>query len=90
VNRGTSRVVMTGWTLRDRNAHLFRFPTFTLRPGGRVRIYTGRGSNNTANLYWNSHGYVWNNNGDRALLRSRSRSLRNRCIYNGSGRVAHC
>jgi hypothetical protein len=89
-NRGTSRVVMTGWTLRDRSGHVFRFPTFILRAGGRVRIYTGRGSNNTANLFWNSHGYVWNNDGDRASLRSRNKSPRDRCTYSGSGRIAHC
>jgi hypothetical protein len=51
VNSGTSSVVMTGWTLRDREAHVFRFPTFTLRAGARVTVHNGQGSDNSGNLY---------------------------------------
>jgi hypothetical protein len=81
---------MTGWKLRDRDGHVYRFSAFTLRPGGRVRVHTGWGSDKAGNLYWDSNRYVWNNDGDRALLRRQSRSLVNRCYYNGVGSVANC
>jgi hypothetical protein len=56
VNGGSTSVVMTGWTLRDRDAHVFRFPTFSLRAGARVTVHNGQGSDNAANLYWDSDG----------------------------------
>jgi hypothetical protein len=90
VNDGTSSVVMTGWTLRDRSAHVFRFPTFTLRAGARVTIHTGQGSNNASNLYWDSDGYVWNNDGDGATLKRGSGSRVDACSYSGSGTTATC
>lgn len=90
VNDGTSSVVMTGWTLRDRDAHVFRFPTFTLRAGARVTVHNGQGSNNAANLYWDSDGYVWNNDGDGATLRRRNGSRVDACAYSGTGSTAAC
>jgi hypothetical protein len=74
VNGGTSSVVMTGWTLRDRDNHVFRFPVFTLRPGGRVTIHNGQGTDNAANLFWDSGGRIWNNDGDAPTLRRRNGS----------------
>ena len=90
VNEGASSVVMTGWTLRDRDAHVFRFPTFTLRAGARVTVHNGQGSDNAANLYWDSDGYVWNNDGDAATLRRRNGSRVDVCTYSGSGSTATC
>jgi lamin tail-like protein len=85
VNDGSSSVVVTGWTLRDRDdALVFRFPAFTLRPGARVTVHNGRGSNNAANLYWDSDGYVWNNDGVRDAPSSK-RSRVNVGVYSGSG-----
>ena len=82
-NDGSSPVVMTGWTLRDRDAHVFRFPSFTLRADGRVTIHNGQGSNNAGNLYWDSDGYVWNNDGDGATLKRRNGSRVDACSYSG-------
>jgi hypothetical protein len=90
VNGGTSSVVMTGWTLRDRDAHVFRFPAFTLPAGGRVTVHNGQGSNNAGNLFWDSDGYVWNNDGDAATLRRRNGSRVDVCSYSGSGSTATC
>jgi hypothetical protein len=89
-NNGTSRVILTGWTLRDRDAHVFRLPAFTLRAGGRVTIHNGQGSDNAANLFWDSDGYVWNNDGDTATLRRRNSSPVDVCAYSGSGSTATC
>jgi hypothetical protein len=90
VNEGTYSVVMTGWTLRDRDNHVFRFPTFTLRGGGRVTIHNGQGADNAGNLYWDSDDYVWNNYGDGATLRRRNGSRVDACSYSGSGSTATC
>jgi hypothetical protein len=90
MNEGTSPVVITGWTLRDREAHMYRFPTFTLRAGARVTVHNGQGSNNAGNLYWDSDGYVWNNDGDGATLRRRNGSRVDACSYSGSGSAATC
>src|SRR3954454_18580098 len=32
-NTGTTKRVLTGWTLRDTSRHVYRFPSFTLGPG---------------------------------------------------------
>jgi hypothetical protein len=89
-NDGASPVVMSVWTLRDRDGHVFRFPAFTLRAGARVTVHNGQGSDNASNLYWDSDGYVWNNDGDVATLR-RGNGLRvDRCAYSGAGPVANC
>jgi Lamin Tail Domain len=90
VNDGTDWVTMTGWTLQDRDGHVFRFPTFTLWAEGRVTIHNGRGRDNAKNLYWDSDGYVWDNDGDGATLRRGSGSLIDHCAYSGSGSVATC
>jgi hypothetical protein len=89
-NVGASPVVMTGWTLRDRDDHVFRFPTFMLRAGARVTVHNGQGSDNAGNLYWDSDGYVWNNDGDVATLRRGNGSRADRCAYSGAGSVANC
>jgi hypothetical protein len=90
VNRGSHQVTLTGWTLRDRSAHVFRFPTFTLGAGAKVTIHTGTGSDNAHNLYWASDGYIWNNDGDTATLRRPSGVLVDRCSYSGSDSTASC
>lgn len=90
VNRGGYRVNLTGWTLRDQDQHVFRFPSFSLGAGAKVTIHTGTGTNNAHNLYWRSDGYVWNNDGDSASLRRRSGVLVDRCTYPGSGSSVTC
>jgi hypothetical protein len=90
VNHGSHRVTMTGWTLRDRDQHVFRFPTFRLGAGAKVTIHTGTGLNNAHNLYWGSDNYVWNNDGDTATLRRPSGVLVDRCTYSGSGSSVTC
>jgi hypothetical protein len=97
VNDASSPVNMTGWTLRDRDNHVFRFPTFTLRGGARVTVHNGSGIDNATNLYWSSSPlppisgeYIWNNDGDTATLRRRNGSRVDGCAYSGSGSTATC
>ena len=71
-NTTATKKVLTGWTLRDVARHVYRFPTFTLGAGKSVRVHTGSGANTAADLYWGQRWYVWNNDGDKAILKSAS------------------
>lgn len=72
-NGGGSAVTMTGWTLRDLANNTYTFPAFTLAAGAEVRVWTGPGINNAANLYWGRGQAVWNNTGgDTAIVRDAS------------------
>ncbi|HEU5097658.1 MAG TPA: lamin tail domain-containing protein [Roseiflexaceae bacterium] len=68
-NAGARSADLTGWTLHDIGGrHSFTFPPFLLAPGESVRLWTRRGINDAANLYWDSVGAIWNNTGDTAIL----------------------
>jgi hypothetical protein len=61
-------VTMTNWTLRDKEGHVYRFPSFVLKAHASVEVHTGTGKNSATNLYWGhkptaSTSYVWNNSG---------------------------
>jgi len=75
------------WTVRDEANHVYRFPRrFRLRPHRTVQIHTGSGRNTRSDLYWDQGSYVWNNTGDRAILRSRSGARKDVCSWgDGSG-----
>lgn len=69
-NTGGSAATMTGWTLRDLANNTYTFPAFTLAAGAEVRVWTGAGPDDGANLYWGRGQAVWNNTGgDAAILR---------------------
>jgi P pilus assembly chaperone PapD len=89
-NTGAKAVTMTHWTLRDTSSHVFRFPTFKLQPGSVVRIHTGSGSNARHDLYWRSGAYIWNDDGDTAILKRRDGSKVDTCRYAGGGTTASC
>ena len=89
-NTGTVRVALTGWTIRDSDKHVYRFPTFRLGPGKSVRIHTGKGVNGAANLYWRSSSYIWNNDGDTATLKRKIGTIASRCSYTGAGSYKIC
>lgn len=87
----TTRVI-TGWTLRDRNGHVYTFPTTRVGAGKTVRLRTGRGDDVPGIRYWGYRNYVWNNSGgDTATLRTASGALVHTCTYtaNASG-VRRC
>jgi len=76
---------LTGWTVRDVSGHVFRFPTFTLRAGASVKIHTGRGANTRTDLYWRQGNYVWNNDGDKAILKNAAGVRIDTCKWGSSG-----
>ena len=51
-NTGTTTRTLTGWTVRDLANHVYTFPSFKLGPGKSVRLHTGKGTNDSSNLYW--------------------------------------
>jgi len=89
-NLGGSNATMTNWTLRDDANHVFTFPPFTLTVGASARVWTGSGSDNSANLYWGSGAAIWNNAGDTATLRNSNGQVIDVCTYNGGGIGASC
>lgn len=89
-NTGTQAISLTRWTLRDTSSHVFRFPTFKLQPGSVVSIHTGSGKNARHDLYWQSGAYIWNDDGDTAILRRKDGSKVDSCHYAGGGTSATC
>ena len=78
-------ITLTHWTLRDKAGHVYEFKaSYRLRAHKDVRIHTGRGSNTSTNRFWGSENYIWNNDGDTAVLKSASGSVKSRCTYSDS------
>ena len=73
--------VLTGWTIRDKANHVYRFGTYSLHPGESVTLHTGKGTNTHANRYWGLGWYVWNNGGDAAYLRNSSGTAKDSCSW---------
>src|SRR3954447_13783307 len=84
-NTGSSGKVISGWTVRDTSNHVYKFGMFKLGAGKSVTIHTGKGSNTASNRYWRSDEYIWNNDGDRAKLKSKAGNVIDTCSYSGSG-----
>ena len=85
-NVSTSRVNLSGWTVRDVTGYTYRFSsTFYLRPGYTVRIHTGKGTNTATNRYWGRTWYVWNNSGDKATLKNSAGTIKDTCAWTSIG-----
>jgi hypothetical protein len=81
-NEGSFTVPMAGWTLRDNEDNVFRFPTFSLSPGKVVTIHTCYGYNTTTDLYWKQERRaIWNNDHDCAFLNNSSEELIDMLCY---------
>ena len=68
-NDTADAVGMENWTLRDAKNHTFKFPVFELPAGSSLKVWTKYGVNDAENLFWHRGAAVWNNTGDRAVLR---------------------
>ncbi|HEX6470830.1 MAG TPA: lamin tail domain-containing protein [Streptosporangiaceae bacterium] len=89
-NTDSAKHSIKGWTLRDRSGHVYTFPSFTLGAKKYVTVHTGRGTNTSANLYWGSRAYIWNNTGDTAYLRWPGGTLADSCRWGSSGSSKYC
>ena len=80
---------VSGWTVRDAAGHVYKFGSLRLGAGKQAIIHTGKGSSYTTSasthLYWGRGWYVWNNTGDKVILRRADGSLKDTCSYPGEG-----
>ena len=60
------------------------------RAGKTVKIHSGKGSNTARDRFWRSDGYIWNNDGDRAKLKSKAGTVIDTCSYSGAGSSVSC
>lgn len=89
-NTGNKTRSLSGWTLRDPDNHVYRFGTFKLAAGASVTVHTGKGSNAKAHRYWQRSSYVWNNTGDKAVLKSKAGSAVDTCAWKDGDGVRFC
>jgi hypothetical protein len=86
-NGDDSPHTITGWTVRDAAGHIYTFDTLRLGAGKQAIIHTGKGNSYTTSasthLYWGRSWYVWNNTGDKVILRRADGSLKDTCSYPG-------
>lgn len=64
-NEGNTPVSLSGWRLFSRGGQQYFFPDITLQPGQVIEIHSGPQA--SGQYVW-TKGYVWNNNGDEAIL----------------------
>jgi hypothetical protein len=84
-NTGTTTRTLTGWTVRDAQAHVYTFGSFALGAGKSVYLHTGRGTNSAGHRYWGMGNYVWNNTGDTATIKNASGVTADVCSWAGAG-----
>jgi len=53
--------------------------------GASVKIHTARGANTRTDLYWRQGNYVWNNDGDKAILKNAAGVRIDTCKWGSSG-----
>jgi hypothetical protein len=72
-NTTKSTVNLKGWTVRDQQKIIYTFPSYSLTAGASVILRSGKGTNSGSQRYWGRAGkvgYVWNNAGETAYLKS--------------------
>jgi hypothetical protein len=84
-NSASHSVNLSGYTVRDRVNHVYRFGSYTLHAGESVTIHTGRGTSTHANRYWGKRWYVWNNGGDEAWLKTSGGTTKDTCSWRRVG-----
>lgn len=89
INTGTRAVNLTGYTIRDKAGHVYRFGNTTIAArGGRIWLHTGSGTASARTRFWGSRAYIWNNTGDTAYLRTPSGTAADSCAW-GYSRDRH-
>ena len=84
-NLGTTARSLTGWTVRDAQSHVYKFSTFTLGAGKTVVLRTGKGLNTRTTRYWGSGYHIWNNTGDKAVMRNAAGTAMDSCTWTSNG-----
>jgi hypothetical protein len=90
-NRTGSTMALKGWTVRDASNTVYAFPsTFHLGAGRSITVRTGKGSNGSTYRYWGRTGYVWNNTGDTATLRTGGGKTIDSCRWGKGSGATNC
>ncbi len=93
-NRTTKTVNLKGWTIRDAAGHTYTVSTDQkVGAGSTAYVHTGKGTNGRPDgkhRYWNRTGYVWNNSGDTAYLRSPSGKPIDSCKWTSDKNLTYC
>lgn len=84
-NLGTTARSLTGWTVRDAQSHVYKFGSFTLGAGKTVVLRSGTGLNTRTTRYWGTGYHIWNNTGDKALLRNAAGTAMDSCAWSSNG-----
>jgi hypothetical protein len=89
-NTGTRPVSLAGWTVRDALPTVYTFGSISLGAGKTVVLRTGKGAGTATTRYWGMGRYVWNNPGDKAVLRNASGVTMDSCQWSkvGAGYVS--
>ncbi|MBB5868401.1 hypothetical protein F4553_001780 [Allocatelliglobosispora scoriae] len=81
-NTTAATINLYRWTIRDKANHVYTFTgNFNLLPGRFISVHTGSGTNTGGNRFWGLGGYVWNNAGDTAYLRTPSGANFDTCTW---------
>jgi lamin tail-like protein len=93
-NKTKKTINLKGWTVRDRSAHIYTFGTaYNLGAGASVYLRTGKGTNGkpvASYRFWGKTGYIWNNTGDAATLRSPANKNIDSCSWGAGSGVTAC
>jgi lamin tail-like protein len=86
-NRTGRTIDLKSWTVKDASGHTYTFGSYPVRAGRSTYVHTGRGTDGRpdgTHRYWGRGGYIWNNGGDTATLRSNTGKTIDSCRYTAS------
>lgn len=100
-NTGSSSKNLDRWKIKDKGAdHTFRFAGISLPGGDLLKLHSGNGSHNVSDgcggdclvhhYYWGLDNYVWNNGGDKAVIKKPSGATADSCAYSGGASPKRC
>jgi Lamin Tail Domain len=70
-NIGRISVNLKGYRLRDRSDHVLTLPSYTLKPGSSVKVYTGKGKAAAGKLFLKKTTNVWSTRDTASLLNTK-------------------
>jgi hypothetical protein len=92
-NTTSSAVQLKGWKVisaPSSDNQKYTFPRTKVGAGHTLTLYTGKGTNGPGKRYWGATSPVWNNDGDKAVLKNASGTAVDTCQYAGGGTTAFC
>lgn len=70
-NESQGGVSLLGWQVENAKGEAYTFPDLTLNANGRVKLFTGQGTNSVIELYWGMPEAVWHTSDTVILLDSK-------------------